>query len=229
MDQHPVRLRKLGADAALDAANLDFGLLCRDARRQSRQRAIAVERPTREPGVLTRVRQGHDRVQRAPEIDVGRREVKAGGHDADDRVRLMAHDELFAEHVAGTTESFPPQPVADGDDRCTLLLRTRHAAEQRRCAEHVIERTRRLNGASLVVAIIPGDVEAIEAVARNAGDCLRLPLPIAEIRQRRRIAVGRVTDGPSPDRDQPFGLAVGERAKEHRVDDAKGGGVGADA
>src|SRR6185437_4081670 len=99
-----------------DPAKLGFGLLRRRPRCEPSEDAVAVQSSADEPRALRRVRHRHDRVERAPEIDVGRREMKTRWHHADDRVRLMAHDHLLADHIARAAESLAPEPIADRDD-----------------------------------------------------------------------------------------------------------------
>ena len=122
-----------------------------------------------------------------------------------------------------------PEAMADRHDGHLLFVGTRQSAEQWRGTEDVVECASAKYRTHLIVAFGAAQIEAVEGVAREPVEHGRLLLPVADVRERCRVAGGGSADGRGPHGDEARGIAIRQRPQQHRVHDAEDGRVRADA
>src|SRR5437867_3878397 len=174
------------AEPVHDRVHLRLGRRRAHAGSKARDDTPAAQAATPDPRIRRRL--AGDRLERHPEIDVRRREVKARAHDADDREWFLVSDRRTADDVAVASVPPLPEAIADRDDRRALVAGAGQSSDERRRAKHGVDGRHADDGADVVDAFGTGDLGSVEGLAAEARESRGLRLPIENVGTRRRIA-----------------------------------------
>ncbi len=156
--------------------------------------------------------------------------MKAWRHDADDRRRVAAQQELFADEGRIGLVSRPPESIADDGDPVAVEegpIGGEAGPDRRGHAEHREEIGARLDGAHAHrIETRISQVDVRPPPARRVREDIE-PAVVHE-RHRRYWFVGQSASGIRvPQRDELFGRRVRQRPQQHRVDNGVDGDAGA--
>ncbi len=163
-------------------------------------------------------------------VPLGIERLERRGHDADDAVLAIAHDQRAPDDRRIGAETAPPQLVAEEQHPPvirTVVLGGEAASERRTDAHHV--------------EVVPAHADGRHPLRLAARDQRRHPrahhrelleaaAPLAPVEHGREADVAREPLGVAiADGHEPLGIRIRQRAQEDGVDHGEDGGVGADA
>jgi hypothetical protein len=207
-----------------DDRHLGLGVLQRPATpetRDHRERSIAP--------ILARLGR---HLPRAPQRRAVRH-IEAGRRDADDLVRLAVDLDGLPDDVGAGREAALPQRMAEHDDTpiARRVGRVDEPSERRRLLEDGEVISRNLIALHALGLVRTGEVDLPPAEDRHALECLRLVLPVEEVRRRDRFARIRRSFTPFGHDGQTIDVRQlhGERPEDERVEHRERGRVSAEA
>jgi hypothetical protein len=183
-------------------------------------------------GDLVRHHHRHADLRHVADVDP----VESLLRDADDRERIVADDDLLADHVGIAGEARLPVAVADHGHRMRaarhVILRRQHAAERGLHAEHVEERSRHQLARRALRAALNAHGHGPVAAAEHTREHVVVIAEVDVVRIRERILIAlpvAMKRSLALEQHQLLRILHGQQAQQGLIDQREDRRVGAEA